>query len=181
MLHRGTYCAETLQTSKAINTEVGRYVQVNTTRNQNEQTRTYQACPTSCNLERSASQWYAVSHGIGNVWGSVRENNVLNQLYTETLPQQNLEMCFRCSLLSSRIPRSSPSTLTFLSLIKSSPVHFLALQYVQCHAIVRLEISPFSMLLPTVSDTNISFCLLQKGFSLQTVQIRFVHHQLKVS
>jgi hypothetical protein len=55
-------------------------------------------------------------------------------------------------VLSSRIPRSSASALTFLSLIKSShAVNFLVLLYVQCLAIVRLEIWPFSMLLPTVS------------------------------
>jgi len=119
--------------------------------------RTYNAYSSSCNLERLASQWYAVSHGIRSVWRSTRENNeILHQLYNETL-HQNLEMCFRCSLLSSRIPRSSTMALAFLSLIKSSPsVNFLALPYEQCHAIVRLEIRPFSMLLPTISYEHFS-------------------------
>lgn len=94
VLHRDTYCAETVQTSKPINTEVGRYVQVNTTRNQNEQTRTYQACPSSCNLERSATKWYAVSHGIRIVWSSVRENNVLNLLYTKHYLNRILKYAF---------------------------------------------------------------------------------------
>jgi hypothetical protein len=120
-------------------------------------THTYQAYSSSCNLERLASQWYAVSHGIRSVWSSIRENNViLHQLYNETL-HQNLEMCFRCSLLSSRIPRSSTSALAFLSLIKSSPtVNFLGLLCEQCHAIVRLKISPFSMFSPTVSYEHFS-------------------------
>ena len=152
MLQRDTYSAEILQISKRIDTEVGRCVQVNMTWNQNQHTHTYQAYSSSCNLERLASQWYSVSRGIRSVQSSIRENNdILHQLYNETL-HQNLEMCFRCSLLSSRIPRSSPSALTFLSLIKLSPtVNFLTLLYEQCHAIVRLEIRPFSVLLPTLS------------------------------
>jgi hypothetical protein len=144
-------------------------------------TQTYHSYSSSCNLERLASQWYAVSRGIRSVRRSTRENNdILHQLYNETL-HQNLETCFRCSLLSSRIPRSSTSAFTFLSLIKSSPtVNFLALPYEQCHAIVRLKIDR-SRCCYQQYLTNISLCLLQTGLSLQTARLRIVHHQLQVS
>ena len=131
--------------------------------------------------ETLASQWYAVSHAIRSFRSSIRENNdILHQLYNETL-HQNLEICFRCSLLSSRIPRSPTSALTFLYLIKSSPtVNFLALLFEQCYAIVRLEIDR-SRCCYQQYLTNISLCLLQTGLPLQTARIRIVHHQLEVS
>ena len=66
MLHRDTCSAEILQTSKRIDTEVGRCVQVNMTWNRIQHAHTYQAYSSSCNLERLAAQWYAVSHGIRN-------------------------------------------------------------------------------------------------------------------